>query len=375
MKDLFPSYYNYLSEQDYEDLWKKGTFIFDTNVLLDFYEFHRETREIFFKALEIIKEKDRLWIPHQVLLEYQENRISRIIQANSKFDNTKKELDKITKDTEETLLKAFKSQCYPHEAVEEMIENVKKVFNVFGNKLTSYQEELIKMDKPDDIRDKISDLFQGKIGESFNQDELNEIYKEGATRYAKFQPPGFGDIGKDKKKNPSYLNEGLVYRKAYGDLIIWKQILKRVESKALDHIIFITSDNKEDWWEREHEKTIGPRRELTEEILAAGACKFHMYKADKFLEWARKTWGLDVKEESIQQVKIISESKETEKEKNQLNLPTASSTKYPCPICKEPASLLMYRGLRSGEPAIIYDLRCSNCGHRSFSAETECYAE
>jgi hypothetical protein len=38
MKDLFPSYYYFLSVDEFDGLWEKGTFIFDTNVLLDFYE-------------------------------------------------------------------------------------------------------------------------------------------------------------------------------------------------------------------------------------------------------------------------------------------------------------------------------------------------
>jgi hypothetical protein len=122
-------------------------------------------------------------------------------------------------------------------------------------------------------------------------------------------PPGFLDKDKDKDKNNNcYIHKGLVFKRAYGDLILWKQILKQVNSKPLSHIIFITRDNKDDWWRKEHGKTIGARPELTEEILDAGASMFYMYKPERFLKYARKYLQLEVKEESIQQVEEVSVS-------------------------------------------------------------------
>ena len=100
----------------------------------------------------------------------------------------------------------------------------------------------------------------------------------------------------------------LVFKRAYGDLILRKQILKQVNSKPLNHIIFITRDKKDDWWKKEHGKTIRPRPELTEEILDAGASMFYMYKPERFLKYARKYLQLEVKEESIQQVEEVSVS-------------------------------------------------------------------
>jgi len=47
MKDLFPGYYS-PSDEDFLELWQKCIFIFDTNVILDFYEHRNETHEDFF---------------------------------------------------------------------------------------------------------------------------------------------------------------------------------------------------------------------------------------------------------------------------------------------------------------------------------------
>ena len=71
MKELFPGYYR-PSEDEFSDLWKNCVFILDTNVLLNLYRYSEESRNDFIKVLHKIE--TRLWIPHQVALEFQENR-------------------------------------------------------------------------------------------------------------------------------------------------------------------------------------------------------------------------------------------------------------------------------------------------------------
>lgn len=301
MKDLFPGYYS-PSEEEFSELWQKCTFIFDTNVLLDFYEYNNETREDYFKVLEAIK--DRLWIPHQVALEYQENRINRIRRAESNFDSAEKKINEIIQD----IIKTFK--YVPSELVEDMIKDIKKVFDSFKKNLIPLKENAVKIDGADYLRDKITNLFQEKIGKPpTNQEDLEQIYVEGEQRYKICRPPGFKDKGKDKDKDKPYIYKGLVFKREYGDLIIWKQILKQVESNSLSHIIFITGDTKDDWWRKEDGKTIGgPHPELTQEIVDAGASMFYMYRPERFLEFAKKYLQQEIKEESIQQVEEVSVS-------------------------------------------------------------------
>jgi hypothetical protein len=243
-----------------------------------------------------------LWIPHQVALEYQRNRINRIKKAESNFDSAEENLNEIIRN----IIKAFK--YVPSELVEDMIKDVEKVFNSFKDNLIPLKENVVKIDGADYIRDKITDLFQEKIDESpTNQEELEQIYVEGEQRYKICRPPGFKDKGKDKEK--PYIYKGLVFKREYGDLIVWKQILKQVESNSLSHIIFITGDTKDDWWRTEDGKTIGgPHPELTQEIVDAGASMFYMYRPERFLEFAKKYLQQEIKEKSIQQVEEVSVS-------------------------------------------------------------------
>jgi hypothetical protein len=298
MKDLFPGYYYLLSDEDFQILWQKCIFIFDTNILLNFYEYYKETREDVFELLDSIE--NRLWIPHQVALEYHKNRIKRIKQAESNFVNVKKKLEEATKALG---FNNISSKCFPSEIAEEMRESVQKAFSVFEDKLVPYQKDLIKVDGTDDIRSKITNLFQGKIGEPFtSQVELDKIYLEGEQRYKIGCPPGFTDDDKE-----DYYVNGLFFKGIYGDLIIWKQILKQVTSESLSHVIFITDDSKPDWWRQDNGKPVA-NRELVEEILQAGASMFYMYNSKGFLKNARKYLKSQIKEESIQQVEEISVS-------------------------------------------------------------------
>jgi hypothetical protein len=309
MRDLFPEYYT-PSVEEFNELWEKCIFIFDTNVLLDLYEYPKATRGEVFKALEAIK--TRLWIPHQVALEYQRNRLKRIIQVQdklqkleSKFKTSQEELNKTIKIISED---ADFKKCIPPENFQEVKEEVRKAFETMFNKLTQYKEESIKTNELDYIRDKIADLFQGKIGElPADQEELDKIYSEGKIRYKMSRPPGFADEEeKNKSKDNEYIHRKLVFQKAYGDLILWKQILKEVNSKQLTHIIFITEDRKEDWWKKKEKKIIGLLPELVEEILEAGASMFYMYTANNFLKYVKVHLKLEIEEESIQQVEEVS---------------------------------------------------------------------
>jgi hypothetical protein len=239
-----------------------------------------------------------LWIPHQVALEYHKNRIKRIKQAESNFANVKKKVEEATKALG---FNNIPSKCFPSEIAEEMRESVKKAFSIFENKLLPYEKDLIKVDGTDDIRSRITNLFQGKIGEPFtSQAELNEIYVEGEQRYKISCPPGFTDDDKEE-----YYVNGLFFKGIYGDLIIWKQILKQVTSESLSHVIFVTDDRKPDWWRQENGKAVA-HRELVEEILHAGASTFYMYDSKNFLKDARKYLQSEIKEESIQQVEEVS---------------------------------------------------------------------
>src|SRR5436309_3373069 len=72
MRDLFPEYH-VPSRQEFQELWDKGFFSFDANVLLNVYRYTPEKREALFRVLERLR--DQIWVTHQAAFEYERNRL------------------------------------------------------------------------------------------------------------------------------------------------------------------------------------------------------------------------------------------------------------------------------------------------------------
>jgi hypothetical protein len=74
MNDSFKGYYNTDSGK-LKELWgsPETLFVFDTNVFLNLYGYAKQTRDDFFKIIEVLNE--RVWIPYHVGLEYQRRRL------------------------------------------------------------------------------------------------------------------------------------------------------------------------------------------------------------------------------------------------------------------------------------------------------------
>lgn len=72
-------------------------------------------------------------------------------------------------------------------------------------------------------------------------------------------PPGYADL-KEKKDNPD--------SSLYGDFVIWKELIKKSKEDNKD-MIFITDDQKEDWFLQKDGKKYGARPELRAEFYKA----------------------------------------------------------------------------------------------------------
>lgn len=304
MRDLFPGYYR-PTDDEFEELWRKSTFIFDANVLLNMYSYPEAAREIFFSVLE--KVIDRTWVPYQVALEFHKNRSNRIKQSNKKIEQL---LDLVRK-TGEDLEKELKSIEFEKRntgitdieirmgAVRDSHKSLAEAIKEACNRLP-----VVRLDEQIGLR--IATLFDGKVGAPpESQEKLNELFSDGADRYEKKIPPGFEDI----KKMNEYRDRGLVYPAKFGDLIMWRQLIDHAKNNNVENIIFVTGDMKKDWWLEDEGKTIGPLPDLIQEIFEVSDIKgFWIYSNDQFLENAEKYLNAsEVTKETIAQVKETSD--------------------------------------------------------------------
>ncbi|MDC1175101.1 PIN domain-containing protein, partial [Bacteriovoracaceae bacterium] len=257
--------------------------VFDANMLLNLYRVSTPTRESLFKILELYKE--RVWIPYQFASEFHENRPKVIADQVKNFS-------KVHKDLKKTYNDSFKSSKN-HPFISEVME---KSFNELLQELDAGkqgQEELIKND---DILQKITKIFDGKVGDSFSGEELNDYVEKGKERFEKRTPPGFKD--QDKKDGD----------RKFGDYFGWAQILNQMKGSGKS-TIFVTDDAKTDWWNIVEQFTIGPRPELISEYESKCGGSFYMYKLNQFMTYAGQYSGEEVDPKAIEEVsEVVSES-------------------------------------------------------------------
>jgi hypothetical protein len=309
MRNVLPGYYQPTSEE-FSEIWNHCTFVLDANVLLNVYRYRKGARDDLFKVLSRIS--SRLWIPHQAALEYQENRLSVIAEQATKFGEVQTILsgamNKLTGDLSHLKLKKRHSAI----EIDDLLDRVRNEISHFQTNLINIEREQPVLFYEDSLRDQLNELLSGKVGEPFSTDELSLVYREGVERYEKKRPPGYMDRAKAKpteKEIPSYFFGGLEIRREFGDLILWKQIIKHAKANDVRHLLFVTDDEKEDWWwiaDFKGEKTIGPRPELIHELLAnTNVTHFYMYNTERLLQNATQYLGLSIEPTSIEQAKDI----------------------------------------------------------------------
>jgi hypothetical protein len=310
MNKNFPGYYR-PSEKELAKIWKTCTFVLDANVLLNLYRYPKSAREDLLRVFKRVS--SRLWIPHQAALEYQRNRLDIIAEQVQRFDDVKNVLGRAKSDLGNGLAQLQLKKRHSTINPDAFLEKIENIVNEFLEELDKSQKEQPDVFGEDDLRNKIDLLLDNRVGTPpASQSDLDAIYTDGKTRYELKHPPGYEDLSKGKpneKEPPSFISGRLTYKREFGDLILWLQIIEEAKAREWKQVIFITDDEKEDWWwiaESKGKKTIGPRPELVEEIMTkSGVASFYMYNSERFLAYANTFLKADVEQESIDQVREI----------------------------------------------------------------------
>ncbi|MFL9842947.1 PIN-like domain-containing protein [Flavobacterium rhizosphaerae] len=288
-------------------MWHEAIFVFDSSALLGFYYLPFKERvkiyDLFSKNL-----KNRIWIPHHVLYEYEKNREEVILKPISEkynplkkniFTKIKESVDNIINRIEELDNTTKRYDKHPHlnpESIQDFkltTQHFKDSFINFENKVSQeinlIEEEITSLKDNDDLKAIIENSFF--IGREYSFDEIMEITKEGKHRYEFSIPPGYEDA-KTKKGT-----------QVFGDLIIWKQILEIAKTKNKP-IIFICNDIKEDWCKIEknnfQKKIKNPREELIKEIYDYANIDFWIYDQPEFLYKSNTFFRTKIEDKNIE---------------------------------------------------------------------------
>jgi hypothetical protein len=293
MKDLF-RWSLPLNQSEIKKVWKDGILTVDTNVLLDLYRYHFNTRQALLASLN--KFKGRAWISYQVADEFFKNRSGVIVSSKGAFSEAEKLIFELNKAIEEPLRKLKSSRIIPDELEERLESGIKVAVDEAKASIEKIRNEYPDYKKQDPILQSISGLFESKIGLPFEKEKLAEVIKEAKYRKDNKIPPGFKDAGKDGEK-------------PYGDYIMWRQILDYVK-ETQKPLIFVTSEQKEDWWEKAQGETIGPLYELLKEFNKETGQRFLLYSTYRFLEFSDKSSGKEANFDALEEIRHVVKQRE-----------------------------------------------------------------
>lgn len=262
MKRAFPGYYRPTAEE-FKALWQTATFVVDANVLITAYGYSRRTRETLLDLLSSIKE--RLWIPHQFALEYHRNRAHAILDQVKQYRAVVEQLEKI-----EGVFRSRRQHPFVGKSSLARLRELKA-------ELLRGERNYSKLLADDPILDALTELLAGRVGPAPASGDLDRMIKEGDSRFKASTPPGYKD---QHKPSPD----------CFGDYFGWRQMLDYAAAQKCP-LIFVTDDEKEDWWYFQGGRKIGPRPELIAEYLGCAGHQFYMYSLEQFMLLSREQLG------------------------------------------------------------------------------------
>lgn len=264
-------------------LWRNSIFVFDTSAIGALYDLIPSSQEVMMEILN--KFADRTWIPAQVLYEYMKNREKMIMNpCEEHYQNPKAIVNSSLIDNFDIYLRDFENEDFHPNMSPEALDKLKAFRNELNNTLkevkriiktehSKQKERITKIKEDDKILDAIDNLPHGN---PFIISEIFEIIKEGELRYRNSIPPGYMDCS------------GKEGTQIYGDLIIWKEVLRYAKDNKKD-IIFICDDVKEDWYlTDEKKKSFTPRHELIKEFNDMTGQECWIYPLRIFIEKLEK---------------------------------------------------------------------------------------
>lgn len=281
----------------------KHLIVLDTNIFLELYRQPANISNDIIAALKLIF--NNLYIPRQVYDEY-------IKRYQEICGSEKKKYQKVSRKLTELLRKlqdGFSSEISEYRKhnytdinklqadLTKKVDELESIIKAFENDHKSEIDYNLDFLNNDKVKEFIDLLVENeKIGQTISLTERLAILHEGEVRFDNLIPPGYKDCEKKGAEK-------------YGDLFIWKNIIKVAKEKDAN-IIFVCNDIKEDWWEYERENPIDLRNELGMEFKETNSIlNIHFLTLDKFFSYIAEELHLG-KSKSALQLSAMDEAKD-----------------------------------------------------------------
>jgi hypothetical protein len=302
-RDEFQHFYA-PGEDDIAAAMRTGLVVPDTNVLLSLYRFQVDARDELFGALE--KLGDKLWIPHQVGLEFHRNRLGVIAEQEAYFSKTEQEFN-ATLDGLREKVRAFRARIAVDKgAIAQVEDGIRDMRGLLGTIMNWASDGSLSMSdhESDAVRARLEILLGNRVGSPLEPRELEEARREAKRRADAGIPPGY----KDKAKSDPT-----------GDYLVWRQVMNEANARKLP-VVFVTDDRKEDWYWREHGLTLGARYELRQEMMLEAGVPVLIMTTETFLLHAKTYLDAEVSSATVDQAKYEAKRSEEERDKRMTEL-------------------------------------------------------
>lgn len=272
-----------LSESEVSHLWNTAIFTVDTNVLLDLYRYHAETRDTLLASLA--RFKGRLWLSSQAAEEFFNNRHPVIASGQKGFDDALNLLP----DFEKPIGALRGNRVVPRATVEQLQSSIRTSVETARIAINDAKTKHPNYFAHDPVLERILALFDGAVGPAPSPEELKLLEAEASRRLQEKIPPGYRDSAKGDDR-------------AYGDYLLWRQILLYAKEKS-SPLVLVTSERKDDWWEKFEGRRLGLRRELREEAARETGQLILIYEREHFLKECGRRFQVDVSPEVIRDIR------------------------------------------------------------------------
>lgn len=265
LKDIYPQSRDafFFEFKKIDEIKNEALIVLDTNILLLPYKTNSESFNAIKQVYSQLISTNQLYIPSHAIREFLKNRpnkLSEIVEALNKKSSTS--FQYVENYPVLTNLDEYEQLIGLGSALKVQIKE-------YQDKIRSIISTMQNWTWNDPVSTVYKELFVDRILDDSHID-FTQLESELEKRNTLSLPPGFKDKGKD-------LN-------ASGDLIIWKEILKCAQEKD-KHLIFISADEKSDWWHQSNKEGLYPRFELVDEFRRETNGKsFHILSLSKLLQ-------------------------------------------------------------------------------------------
>lgn len=284
--------YKTVTEENYHSLFRSGLIVLDANILLNLYRYQADTRRALVEIFASLK--DRLWVPHQAMFEFFENRTSVIASRSEEAEQAVEELQKKRQGIEDVVRQWANRVRLPKDNVERLLVTIRTAITDVVDGISRHSSDDSLEQAEDTAKDPViaslNSVLQGSVGDPLPADELLAAKKEATRRKADKIPPGWRDA--NKRENPE------------GDYLIWYETLREARYRHTD-VLFVTGDVKSDWWWKQKGEVRGPLPELVHETREIAGVRLFMLRPDSFIVHASTVLGIRVSNDSVNDARRV----------------------------------------------------------------------